>query len=229
MSRFILVLTVAVNFGTALPGMCRDKGDHLARLNTKEFRRYRQILGSHLAATPFDCGRVMVRPAFEPEYSISIYNSSGSAERTAYRITYLSAKESIWGLTNGGNDLTEAKAIKVRRVDADIPQSVAELLKDVSTKMLRRARGQTPPPVGEWQTLPIDTTDVEWALELPHGGALSGQLNKYFPIGPNTQSFLALTTETLLQYCKANPKERDAIARRIETSARKLLAAVGQD
>lgn len=228
MRQLVFVLAVMAQLASAHPALCRDEHDHLALLNRKLFARYRQILTSHLAGTPFDRGRVIVCPAFEPEYSISIYNSGGSTARATYRVTYLSAKESIWGLTNGGNDLSQTKKIKVRRMDADIPESTAALLKQVWARMLGHAHGQAP-PTGEWGRIPFDSTSVEWYLQMPNGGASSAELNNYFPIGRNTQSFVKLTTETLLRYCKADAKERDAIARTIETSARKLLAATSED
>jgi hypothetical protein len=108
-------------------------------------------------------------------------------------------------------------------MDVDIPDSIAAVLQEVWAKMLDRARGQAP-PAGNWERIPIDSTNVEWYLQKPGGRFVSGELNNYVTRGPNTQSFLTLTAETLLAYCKAEAKGRSAILHRLEIDAQKLRA-----
>jgi hypothetical protein len=220
-----LIVTLALALQIAFPRCASSQNDHdhLALLNTKLFTHYRKILTSRLGLTPSDYGRVIVSPAFEPEYSISIYQSTGLGHGT-YRITYVAATESIWALTNGGNDLSRIEEVNIRRTDADIPMSTAGILKQVWMKMLKQSRGHAPPD-GEWGRIPMDSTSIEWYLQLPDRRLKSAEVNNYFPIGPNTRAFIGLTTGDLVQYCKADPKVRPAIARKIEASARKLLAA----
>jgi len=219
-------LFTLINLVGESSAFCQKK-DHLATIDARRFASYRQILLSQLGTTPFDAGRVVVCPAFESEYSISIYSVSGGGNRRAFRVTYLSPTESIWTLTDGGNDLSEIHGIRVKRIDADIPESTATVLKEVWTKMLSQARGEAPPS-GKWEQIPIDSTSVEWYLQRPERHVSSGQLNNYVTRGPNTQSFLTLTAETLLRYCKSDPKERASIAHRIESDGQRLLGALSK-
>jgi hypothetical protein len=225
MRPLILTLIVAIDLVLPHRASSRDQHDHLALPNAKLFARYKEILASRLGVTPFDFGRVIVSPAFEPEYSISIYKGT-AVQQPAYRVTYMATTESIWALTNGGNDLNDIERVRVRRADSEIPESTATILKQVWMRMLKQAHGQTP-PAGEWGRIPMDSTSIEWYLQSPNRRAESAELNNYYPIGPNTRAFVNLTTENLVRYCKADPKQRNAIARTIEADARKLLVALG--
>ena len=226
MSRAVIALIVAVSFTAESTAFCREN-DHLASINSQHFARYRQIVLSHLGPKAFDAGRVVVCPSFDPEYSISVYKVGGN-RRATYRVTYVSVKESIWQLTDGGNDLSQTGQIKVRRKDMNIPDSIAPVLQKVWAEMLDHAHGHVP-PAGNWERIPIDSTNVEWYLQRPGGRFVSGELNNYVKRGPNTQSFLTLTAETLLLYCKAQAKARSAILHQLETDAQKLLAQLTEN
>ena len=227
MKRPVAKLGLLFFIAMASQAISSSNNDHLAVLRTSEFPRYHKLLISKLGATPYDVGRVLVCPAFGPEYSVSVYTKRMAGKRR-YRITWIGATQTIWGSTNGGNDERGILEVNTSRVDADISKSTAELLEEVWSRMLDQAKGKTP-PTGNWQKIPVDSTNIEWYQQTSRDNLAAAKLNNYIPIGPKTAQFVRLTTELLPKYCKARTDARQALTQAIESDARKLLGKISKD
>jgi hypothetical protein len=202
-----------------------DGKDHLSLVNLHEGSRYRAIWNSKLNVTPFNCGRVTVRPYSEPEFSVSVYSCDAGNGRRVYAASYVTADDNLYQRTDGGHYPEKAASIKTHCADADIPQETAELLRRVWLRMLKDAHGQVPPPMKEWEIMPgDDTTDVEFSLQ--RDGAISplpGQVNLWLKTQrPKTKAFLNLA-KMVVDYAKAKPPDRPRMLHTINRNAADLL------
>jgi hypothetical protein len=196
--------------------------DALVRVDLTDSPKYRSIWSKKLEITPFDCGRLVVLPAFQPERAISIYSYQNRSGQHAYRVTYVRASENIWQASDGVHDTIKAEAIKTRRIDADIPAPTAKLLRILWVKMLRGVRYNVP-PANRWKVVPIDPAHFEWSVERSGAPPLLGQLNVYTEIAREAKDFAELSDVMLPAYCEAKASERAAIAREIEQKAKEIL------
>lgn len=113
------------------------RGDHLAPLAQVDERitKYQALLRAKLGITPFDCGRVLNEPSFEPESVVSVYSPvQGGQQR--YHVTLVTAKANIWQETESMHHVDKAAAVNIERIDAEIPQGVAEHIRQVWLQML---------------------------------------------------------------------------------------------
>jgi hypothetical protein len=101
-----------------------------------EFPKYHELWSSLLEVTPYDCGRLIVLPAFDPETSISVYSIRDRAGRTNYRVTWIASDRNLWQQTNWRQPEQARKKVKPSRIDADIPATTALLLRKVWTNIL---------------------------------------------------------------------------------------------
>lgn len=200
-----------------LNGSATANTDHLSLLNAKENASYRTLIDRYLCRTPYDFGRVIVSPSFEPEFSISIYNTNRGA---GTRITLVKAIKNIYQSTDGAQRIA-TRGIEVSRTDALFPQSAATAVRDIIREMVHRAKGHTPPPMTEWELVPTDGTTVEWFL--PATQPSGAQLNNYMRQNASTRVFVDMTTTKLREYCDADASKRPAIAQDIEATANQLL------
>jgi hypothetical protein len=216
---FIVLLTIH------LPASGDVNTDHLLPLNPTWSPRYREILTEKLGLTSFDSGRVIFRPPFEkPEESVSIYSEGSARGRQSYKITYVVAEENIWDATGGGEFPERAKNIKVRRIDAEISDHIAHMLKRIWLAMLQGVRGQFPPAVEEREMIPGDPTQIEFSLERSNAPPLSGQLNVFLENHGNKVKSLLRVSDDLVSYCKATPNQRFAISGEIDKEATRFLS-----
>jgi hypothetical protein len=200
------------------------KRDPFLKVDLNEFPKYRRVWSAKLEVTPFDCGRFVSLPAFEPESSVSVYSYQRKDGTTVYRVAYIEAENNIWQASDMVRNRKEAMAVKTRRIDADIPESTALLLRKVWSTLLpgdHPTRSTTPRDV-----IPIDTPIFEWSLQRLHGPSLRVQANFYVALTKATdlrKLFADLSGVTLTAYCKAEPSKRPAIASRIDREAKALL------
>jgi hypothetical protein len=182
--------------------------DHLVPVNDKELPAYRADLQSKLLITPADVARMIVRPAGQPESAVSVYlNPPASVDDVArYKVTVTRASASIWFIR---------APVETTRSDAELPASVALLIKEVWEQMLLATRSYNSPVDS-----PADGSIVEFALLEPNQSALHGEL----PInaGSDILAFQSLGT-LLVKYCDAPATERNALATEIAQAARNLL------
>jgi len=195
--------------------------DHLVPVNLNENRAYRTILLSKLSPTPFDCGRAILLPPFEPEASISIYSTWRNG-RLAYGVTYISAEGNLWQRTDAGRQPSLAKAVHVRRLDANMPERTGILLRQVWLQNLRGPHGPRPIPRPK-TAIVLDATTEEFSIQMPTGKVLYGDLDfsLSFP-GKKTKKLVDMTN-ALYDYCKAPESDRPAMAAGIERQAKRLL------
>ena len=215
--------TLAILMGIIFLGTAsgRAKRDPFLRVDPNHLPEYRRIWSAKLEVTPFDCGRFVVLPAFEPESSVSIHSYLGRDGMTGYRVTYILAAKNMWQASDMIRYPEKARAIRTRRIDADIPGPAAKLLREVWLKLLRGVHpneSTTPRDV-----IPIDTPYFEWSLQPPNGPPLRVEANFYIETTPLLKLFAHLSDVTLPAYCRAEPAKRPAIARQIEKEATALL------
>jgi hypothetical protein len=202
---------------------CAVNDDHLRPASLERNLSYRKLSLSKLCFTKFDCGRAFTIPAFAPESCLSIYSKAETGARHVYLVTYVTARDSLWQRTDGGNQPKRAEGLKVLRCDAEIPAKTAELLRSVWHRMLAQTRPEKPLSASEWRMISIDGTNTEFSIERPHETPLYGTLNTSLPApGEKTKEFLGLSN-ALTDYCKARPADRPAISRKIDRKAIQLL------
>jgi hypothetical protein len=200
--------------------------DHLLPPEMQQFSKYYELLSSKLGVTEFNCGRVFVIPSFDPEYSVSVYREPSNGGRTTYYVTYVVAASNLSQRTDTGVYPEKGESVKTRRIDAAIPEHVAELVRQVWQRMLTGSQRPRPTPTPSRQMIAFDGTLVDFSLERPNATQLSGELDVSIPPpGRKTKELVALA-RLLVSYCQANPAERPSIAKRIDHKANELLAAL---
>ncbi len=190
-------------------------------LPSGEFPQYQQLWSSLLEVTPYDCGRLVVLPAFEPEASISIYCvRGGTSGKTNFRVTWISTDKNLWQKTTWRRPEQAMKNVKVRRIDADIPAETALLLRNVWTEMLGSVRHGLESQHKDY--LVLDSTRFIWSIQRSSGPPLRAELNRYIEITPEMASFAHLTEALLTKYCHAPSSQRTAILKEIGREAKRL-------
>src|SRR5262245_30595005 len=225
--RLATALAISLDI-TALSNAAAPSGrDRLFEVDLKEFPRYRLIRLSKLGPTPFDCGRMMVEPAFAPEYSVSVYSRPSASGPRKYFVTYLTADRNLSQTTDAGGHANEAEAAKIRRVDCEISASAAHLTRQVWTQML--SGGQRPAPMQQEDAArSTDARIAEFSIQLPHDKILAGEFPVELPSGRKTRTLVELG-DTLVDYCKAKSADRQTIAAKLERTATRLLETLKQE
>lgn len=200
--------------------------DPFLRVDLNENPKYRRILSTKLEVTPFDCGRFVVRPAFDPECSVSVYSYAREGGTRGYRMTYVLASDNIWQASDGGRYLRKAAAVKIQRFDAELQKETAELLQSVWLRLLRGVHPSASETPQDW--ILIDPPVFEWSLQRLNGPPLRVQANLYIKGILMQKLFADLSDITLRSYCMAEPTKRPAIAREIAKQAKALLKLSGK-
>ena len=194
--------------------------DHLAPPNRadEKVNSYQRLLLAKLGVTPFDCGRVVDASSFGPEILVSVHSRMQDGRR-AYYVTSSSPEGNLWQRTYSLRRPGNAESTRIRRIDAEIPESVALEIKEVWLRMLRRARPS--PPLGlEFEIQGY----LEFSIQQSNSHSVHGQLQ--LPAsGPKTQT-LAEISDDLWKYCQAAPTNRHAIADKIDKNAKRLLESL---
>lgn len=94
--------------------------DRLFQVDLEEFPRYRALWLGRLGPTSFNYARMMVQPAFAPEYSVSAYSRQDGRGQVRYVVTYVALDRSLWQTTDIGRHPKEAEVVQIRRVDCEI-------------------------------------------------------------------------------------------------------------
>jgi hypothetical protein len=216
----VLVLALSVAVGpfaaAAAAASTALSTDHLIPANEEHHHAYRQLVQAKFGRGAFDCGRVVVEPAFEPESSVAIHCDS----LNNCVVTYLVATESLWERTDGGRNPSAAASVNTKRVDAQLPSRTAGKLRKVWMRMLQATRPRA--DSGE-RVVPTDATDLEFSIKLAAAGVASARIDWQLPKqGEKTRTLIALC-EDLISYCKAAPFRRTAIMPLIDAKADRLL------
>jgi hypothetical protein len=218
-----LITALAISLDvTALSNATAPSGrDRLFQVDLTEFPGYRLIWLNKLGPTRFDCGRMIVEPAFAPEYSVSVYSRPSASRPRRYFVTYMTADQNLWQTTDAGRHPKAAEAAKIRRVDCEIPASTAYLLRQAWIQML--SGSQRPRPMREEDAArSTDATIAEFSIRLAHGETLYGEFAVELPPGQKTRRLVELGG-TLVDYCKANSADRQTIAAKLDRNATRLF------
>ena len=198
----------------------------LLQVDLTEFARYRAIRLSKLGPTRFDCGRMIVEPAFAPEYSVSVYSRQKEGKQRVYFATYVLAGSSLWQNSEIGRYPQRAEAIRVHRIDAKVPKRTAKLLKEAWLQMLSGA--QRPRSIREEDVRSTDSTVAEFSIETSAGKSLQGEvLDIASPPGQKAKALLELAN-SLIDYCKTEPAKRPSLVSELDRKATSLLALLKQ-
>jgi hypothetical protein len=223
--RKIYFATVLTAFFCVMPfagTSASAQKDYLFEVDLAELPKIRAILLKKLGPTPFDCGRMMAQPAFVPEYSVSVYSRSLEGGGRKYFVTYIETDRNVWQATDIGRHPEEAAKVKIRRIDCEIAAPIAALVREAWIQMLsgnQRPRRWTVDDTTRF----TDSTVGEFSIQLSHAKVLYGEMSSIdFPAGPKTKMLVDLAN-TLVNYCKAKPTARPAIARQIDRKATRLL------
>jgi hypothetical protein len=186
---------------------------------------YRKLLESRLALTPFDYGRAIAEPSLGLESCISVFSRASAGHRT-YWVTLTRPTSSLWQATAGVNQLHPKRAanIKTNRIEAQIRESTAELIKQAWVRMLKdiHRRHKTPPPRDNMRV--IVGGAIEYSLQCPGDATLYGTLPGLPTCGSSAQA-LANLSDSLIEYCNAKPSAREAIASRVEREAKRIVSS----
>lgn len=196
--------------------------DRLIQVDLDFFIRYRTILRNKLGSTSFDCGRVIFKPAFAPEYSVSVYSRQKRNSPGLYLVTYIRAEASLNDRMEPGIDPREAQAVNTRRIDCEIPTQTAEKVRQAWIGML--SGNQRPRPMRlEDAVRTTDATVVEFSVQRKSAETSYGQMTAAeLPPGRKTGTLLQLA-KLLITYCQAKPTNRSAAAANIDREATRLL------
>lgn len=178
--------------------------------------RYRRLLELKLGITPFDCGRAIMQPSFGGETSVSVYSLLTKNGQRTYCVTYCEAEANFWQRTNGLQHIDAARNVRVRRIDAEIPQQAAGIVKEVWLRMLQDSRPIDPTS----RKFVVSGLDVEFSLQRSDDRPVYGDLG--LPAQGNKTKALKRLADALVEYCQAAPAKRTAIANKIEREAKQL-------
>src|SRR5262249_49089483 len=98
MSLSLLCFPFAGNAGLNAP----SADDRLFEVDLAEFPTYRALCLGRLGRTPFNYARMIVQPAFAPEYSVSAYSRSNGRGHVRYVVTYVGLDRNLWQATDMG-------------------------------------------------------------------------------------------------------------------------------
>jgi hypothetical protein len=218
------LLAVALTSSSVLKAS--SDGDRLYQVNLSEFPKYRTLLLGKLGPTPFNFGRVMIKPAFAPEYSVSIYSRSLASGEMKYLVTYLAAEHSLWETSDAGGETQDAKHTNVRQIDCEIPKEIADKIRLAWLGML--TGNQRPTRMREEDAArTTDATIAEFSIQVSPSETLYGEIAVEAPTGQKTKALSDLAN-TLVEYCKAKTTDRSEIGNRIDEESNRLLGLLKQ-
>jgi len=193
--------------------------DHLLPVDLSESPAYRVLLRKKLERTPFDYGRVILRPAFNSESSISIYNDTEKVRTANSVVTCITAQDSLWDASEGGTSSRRALQIGTRRFDCVIPRALADQLRDAFSAVLRDTRPLGPDE--KPKKIVLEGLITEFSIPRNDGSIARGEISSIPATGPKLKRLESLAFD-LLAYCKASDADRAPLLRKIERNAMAL-------
>lgn len=175
--------------------------DRLFQVDLAQFPKYRTLSMAKLSPTPFNYARMMVEPAFAPEYSVSVYSQPLRPDRVRYVVTYIVADQNLWQATDIARQPQRAKSVKTRRTDCEISKHTAEKVKQAWIAML--SGDQHPKPMRKEDVgRTTDATIAEFSIQLSQGETPYGKVALELVEGRKTRGLLEVAN-ALIEYCKA--------------------------
>jgi len=179
--------------------------DHLLPADRSHDRPYFNLLHKKLVSTPFDYGRIIVRPPFTGEYSISIYAETSRDRVKRYHITMRTAQESLWQAALGGVNPSKAEGVKINQTDIFITSQLAGRLREVLTAMVDQTRelGADEKP----NRIVIEGPLTDIMIIRRSGRVDEGQMGNFPPTTPKLRLLSKLIT-SLAQLCNSPDSKR---------------------
>ncbi len=207
--------------------------DHLVPLSEYRFQRgpgaeYRKLWQRKLLVTPGNVARFAHIPGFaQPEVVVCVDKRPNQKEGLpgGYWVTFTEASESLWNCIPTGDEkftgrgVADARAVKVRRCDAPLPETTARTICTLWLKMLTKS---TPLPE---RCFGVDSPTENFAAINPDGRLLEAEAPSCE--SKNTSELIRIGF-LLLDYCNADNGKRAELARKIEDRASALLARVSR-
>jgi len=218
----IASIVAALSFATSYTASS-ERDDHLIPPDPL-FQNYRDLLALKLGQTPFNCGRVIVQPAFEGESSISVYCSPETSVGEKCYVVYTEASDNLWQQTNALQNTERANNVKIKRIDAGISATTGQSIRTAFSRILEMTQAQTVRE-DEMRALTPDATYTEFSLERPSGPPLSGELNVSLVKQGVHITKLRTLFRLLVEYCKTNRRNRPHIEQAIRKTATQLAGA----
>ena len=184
--------------------------DHLEPISPESDRMliaYNLEVQARLKLWHWDYLRMVVRPSFRPEYTVKMlpYHSEELAPADRYpkvHLEYSVVDKNIWYAGPGMNHDHPQQDVAVTTITVEFPQTVAERVLKVWRRMLLRTRWE------EGFDLGNDGTTYFFAL-----GGMCGET--WSPQKRQSPKLLVELGHSLIDYCKANPLDREAAQRAI--------------
>ena len=199
--------------------------DHLLPpTNLAEFPAYKTLIRKKLERTEFDCGRIILMPAFSNsnESSISVYDCSENGQ-VRYKVTCIMAMDRLWDASNGGALPERGASVKTRRIDFFIPSALAEKLKIAIATLVKTAR---PLDANEQpKSVILEGLTIDFSIPQPGGRVSHGEMGNFPPMGPKLKHLQELASD-LHESCEASPAERDTFLKKVERNATILIGLV---
>jgi hypothetical protein len=215
MTKSIFLLAV-IYFVSLQAGRASAETDHLLPADRSYDHTYFEFLDRKLTTTPFNYGRIVVRPPFTGEYSISIYSEATQNHASEYHITLRTADQSLWQVSLGGVDPTKAEGVKIKRADVVITSELAELLRTVLTAMVDETRPLAADERPE--KIVIEGPLTEIAVVRRGGKVDRGEMGNFPPTTPKL-SLLATLITNLRRLCESPPSERANLVTEVTRNA----------
>jgi hypothetical protein len=214
-------LPLALPFARNSSFAASSANDCLYQVDLAQFPKYRALWMAKLGPTPFNHARMMVEPAFAPEYSVSVYSRSLSRDQVKYVVTYIAADQNFWQATDIGRQPQRAQSVKTRRIDCEISKQTGDKLKQAWIEML--SGDQQPKPMREEDAgRATDATVAEFSIQLSRAQTLYGEVAVELVEGRKTRALLQVAN-ALIEYCKAKPTDRPAIASQLDRKVTRVL------
>jgi len=217
----ILTVGILVFFchGAPLATLCHASTvDHLVPLeeNYGLLLQYERLSREKLLVTPGEIARFISLPGSgSVETSVSVYQMPGKSGSLPgdYWVTVTQASKSLWEATQSDS---KPETVKVERLDAPLPQVVAQSVHDAWVRMLMRIK---PASKSEDEVM-VDSTQEIFSASKSDGTVMEGQAPTH--PGPKTKGHIEIAF-SLIEYCDKPPALRNKIARDIQKHVRKLI------
>jgi hypothetical protein len=186
-------------------------------------KEYVATVERKLCVTPSDYGRVLILPAFTGEEALSVYSLRSSGGQESHYVTWTVASENLNDRTRSGHDPDESKHVGIRRLDAEIPERTARLVRQVWAAALKQVR----PLSKDERALELSFTDAavaEFSLAKPDKHTATGRTVMAPGRLENKMNELVTIASLLRDYCQSESADRPSIASKIDREATALLA-----
>jgi hypothetical protein len=177
MKKLLLVglLLLGLPFARNSSFGAKSANDCLYQVDLAQFPKYRALWMAKLGPTPFNYARMMVEPAFAPDYSVSVYSRSLGRDQVKYIVRYIAADKNLWQATDIGKQPQRANGVKTRQIDCEISKQTADRVKQAWIGML--SGDQHPKPMREEDAgRATDATLAEFSIQLSHAETLHGEV-----------------------------------------------------